>query len=69
METPTIVVFVDKRYAVREAKKKRYAVRKAKIGRYAVRKGGGGVTLMELNDIMKCHLGVRWLGTTMQRYC
>jgi len=41
METPTIVVFVVKRYAVREAKKKRYAVRKAKIGRYAVRKGEG----------------------------
>jgi len=40
-----MVVFVDKRYAVFEAKKWRYAVRKAKIGRYAVRKGGGGVTL------------------------
>jgi len=37
-----MVVFVVKRYAVREAKKWRYAVRKAKIGRYAVRKGGGG---------------------------
>jgi len=35
-----MVVFVVKRYAVREAKKWRYAVRKAKIGRYAVRKGG-----------------------------
>ena len=45
METPKMVVFVDKRYAVFEAKKWRYAVRKAKIGRYAVRKGGGGVTL------------------------
>ena len=45
METPKIVVFVVKRYAVREAKKRRYAVRNAKIGRYAVRKGGGGVTL------------------------
>jgi len=32
METPKMVVFVVKRYAVR----------KAKIGRYAVRKGGGG---------------------------
>ena len=42
METPKIVVFVVKRYAVREAEKWRYAVRKAKIGRYAVRKGGGG---------------------------
>ena len=40
-----MVVFVVKRYAVRDAKKWRYAVRKAKIGRYAVRKGGGGVTL------------------------
>jgi len=40
-----MVVFVVKRYAVRETEKWRYAVRKAKIGRYAVRKGGGGVTL------------------------
>ena len=46
METPKMVVFVVKRYAVREAEKWRYAVRKAKIGRYAVRKGGGGVTLI-----------------------
>jgi len=36
-----MVVFVVKRYAVREAEKWRYAIRKAKIGRYAVRKGGG----------------------------
>jgi len=35
-----MVVFVAKRYAVREAKKWRYAVRNAKIERYAVRKGG-----------------------------
>jgi len=41
-----MVVFVVKRYAVREAEKWRYAVRKAKIGRYAVRHGGGGVTLL-----------------------
>jgi len=41
-----MVVFVVKRYAVREAKKWRYAVRKAKVRRYAVRKGGGGVTLI-----------------------
>ena len=41
-----MVVFVVKRYAVREAKKWQYAVRKAKIGRYAVRKGEGGVTLI-----------------------
>jgi len=34
-----MVVFVVKRYAVREAKKWRFAVRKAKIGRYARRKG------------------------------
>jgi len=40
-----MVVFVVKRYAVREAKKWRYAVRNAKIERYAVRKGEGGVTL------------------------
>ena len=46
MEKPKMVVFVVKRYAVREAEKWRYAVRKAKIGRYAVRKGGGGVTLL-----------------------
>jgi len=46
METPKMVVFVVKRYAVREAEKWRYAVRKAKIGRYAVYQGGGGVTLM-----------------------
>jgi len=37
-----MVVFVVKRYAVREAEKWQYAVRKAKIGRYAERKGGGG---------------------------
>jgi len=37
-----MVVFVFKRYAVREAEKWWYAVRKAKIGRYAVRQGGGG---------------------------
>ena len=42
---PKWLLFVVKRYAVREAKKCRYAVRKAKIGRYAVRNGGGGVTL------------------------
>jgi len=42
METPNMVVFVVKRYAVREAKKWRYAVRNAKIERYAVRKGEGG---------------------------
>ena len=45
METPKIVVFVVKRYAVRETEIWRYAVRKAKIRRYAVRKGGGGVAL------------------------
>ena len=39
-----IVVFVVKRYAVREAEKWRYAVRKAKIGRYAVRHRGAGVS-------------------------
>jgi len=44
-----MVVFVVKRYAVREAKKWRYAVRNAKIERYAVRKGEGGVTLRSLN--------------------
>jgi len=44
-ETAKMVVFVVKRYAVREAKKWRYAVRNAKIERYAVRKGEGGVTL------------------------
>jgi len=37
-----MVVFVVKRYAVREAEKWRYAVRNAKIEWYAVRKGGGG---------------------------
>ena len=42
METPKNVIFVVKRYAVRETEKWRYAVRNAKIGRYAVRKGGGG---------------------------
>jgi len=36
------VIFVVKRYAVRETEKWRYAVRNAKIGRCAVRKGGGG---------------------------
>jgi len=44
-----MVVFVVKRYAVREAEKWRYAVRKAKIRRYAVRQGGGGVTLIKHN--------------------
>ena len=39
-----MVVFVVKRYAVREAEKWRYALRKAKIGRYAVYQGS--VTLM-----------------------
>ena len=50
METPKMVVFVVKRYAVRVAKKWRYAVRNAKIERYAVRKGEGGVTLLHLLD-------------------
>jgi len=45
METPKMVVFVVKRYAVRETENWRYAVRTAKIGRYAVRKGEGGVIL------------------------
>jgi len=45
-ETPKMVVFVVKRYAVREAEKWQYAVRNAKIVWYAVRKGGGGVTLI-----------------------
>ena len=44
-----MVVFVVKRYAVREAKKWRYAVRNAKIERYAVRKGEGGVTLIHVD--------------------
>ena len=51
METPKMVVFVVKLYAVREAKEWRYAVRNAKIERYAVRKGGGGVTLITINYI------------------
>jgi len=34
-----MVVFVVKRYAVREAEQWRYAVRNAKLRRYAVRKG------------------------------
>ena len=50
METPKMVVFVVKRYAVREAKKWRYAVSNTKIERYAVRKGGGGVTLISLKE-------------------
>jgi len=41
-----MIVFVVKRYAVRDAKKWRYAVRKANIWRYAVRKERGGVTLI-----------------------
>jgi len=36
-----MVVFVVKRYAVRETEKWRCAVRKTKLGRYAVRKGEG----------------------------
>jgi len=39
-----MVVFVFKRYAVREAEKWRYAVRKAKKGRYARGEGGKGVS-------------------------
>ena len=50
-----MVVFVVKRYAVREAKKWRYAVRNAKIERYAVRKGGGGchphIYVFSRNDV------------------
>ena len=42
METPKMVVFVVKRYAVHEAKNWWYAVPKAKKGRCAVPKGGGG---------------------------
>ena len=34
------LIFVVKRYAVREAEQWRYAVRNAKLRRYAVRKGG-----------------------------
>ena len=41
-----MVVFVVKRYAVREAKKWRYAVRNAKIDWYA--RGKGGVTLKSM---------------------
>jgi len=45
METPKIVVFVIKRYAVREAKK--MAVRNTQCQNRAIRstQGGGGVTL------------------------
>jgi len=50
METPKRVVFVVKRYAVRETEKWQYAVRKAKIGQYAVRKGG--VTLIYIQLMM-----------------
>jgi len=46
METPKMVVFVVKWYAVCEAKEWRYMVCKAKIGWNAVKKGGGGVTLI-----------------------
>ena len=56
-----MVVFVVKRYAVRNVKKWRYAVRNvkkwryavrnAKIEQYAERKGGGGVTLMFLETL------------------
>jgi len=47
-----MVVFVVKRYAVREAKKWWYAVRNAKIVRYAVHKGGGDVTLISLRILI-----------------
>jgi len=50
-----MVVFVVKRYAVRESKKWRYTVRNAKIGWYAVRNGGGGVTLtLHVSYYMLC---------------
>ena len=49
METPKMVVFVVKWYAVREAKTWRYAVRNAKIERYAVRKGGCHPHLSQVN--------------------
>jgi len=41
MERPKMVVFVVKRYVVRETEKWQYALRKPKIRRYAVRKGEG----------------------------
>ena len=40
MVTSKMIVFVVKRYAVREGKTWQCTVRNAKIGRYAVRKGG-----------------------------
>ena len=49
-----MVVFVVKRYAVREVKKWRYAVRNAKIKRYAVRKGGGGCHPLHLYLLRMC---------------
>ena len=58
METPNIVVFVVKRYAVRETEKWRYAVRKAKIGRYAVRKGGGGCHPLKYKRQMSTFCGI-----------
>jgi len=65
MKKPKKVVFVVKRYAVREAEKWRYAVRKAKIGRYAVRQGGGGCHshkfdryLSQLHKTMESQLNV-----------
>jgi len=56
METPKMVIFVVKRYAVREAKKRRYAVRKAKKRQYAVRKGGGGVTIMLVRFLLQLQM-------------
>ena len=51
METLKMVVFVVKRYAVREAKKWRYAVRNAKIKRYAVYARGEGCVTLILGNI------------------
>jgi len=53
-----MVVFVVKRYAVREAKKWQHAVRRPNIGRYAVRNGRGGVTLLYNKTRNMCALTV-----------
>jgi len=47
MEMPKMVVFVVKRYALREAKKWRYAVRMTKIGQNAVRHGGVTIVVLD----------------------
>jgi len=54
MDTPKTLVFVVKRYAVRNAKLRPYAVRSLKVKQCAVRKGGGFTRL----NVHMCRLNI-----------